>query len=238
MRNLVSLLMSVVALLPACSCAGEWPSVALPDDVQAFGVGEQLIVNGTSMRLRVFVSPRPASELAAWFHHSIGEPMVESRTQGKLVLGRKQGDYYETVQLEAAGGGTRGTVAVTSLKSAQENAHKTRSSLEHWLSRLPAGTRVATDLASRDGDRQSFYVVFVNAQTETVNRDHLVSLMADEGYRLEHEARPPDELNPEAGGPTLFFKGEGKEAMANIVRRADGRSAVVLNTVTRLEGIR
>jgi hypothetical protein len=235
-RSRSSIAGTLAALLPALACAGDWPSVTLPDGVQASPVGEQMIMNGTSMRVHVFVSQRSPSDLAAWFRRRLGEPLMESRVRDKLVLGRKQGDYYETVQLEAVGAGTRGTVAVTSLKSAQENGLQTRSRLQHWLSRLPAGTQVATDLASNDGDRRSLYTVFVNSQTESLNHDRMVSLMADEGYRLEREAQSDDRIGG-AGGWSMFFKGEGREALVTIRRSSDGHSAIVLNTIARLESL-
>jgi hypothetical protein len=233
-RRLLLAALCLAAGLPASAGAGDWPSVPLPEEAQSSTVAEQMTLNGASMRVRVFVSPRPPSDVAGWFRRTLGEPLVESKVQGKLVLGRKQGDYYQTVQLEAAGTGTRGTVAVTSLRSAQENGAQTRARLEHWLARLPAGTRVVTDMVSRDGDRQSLYMVFVNSQTEAVNRERVLSLMADEGYRLEGAA-PSGGAGPEAARGSMFFTGEGREAVAAISRGRDGRSAIVLNTITRLQ---
>src|SRR3989442_6030678 len=85
--------------------AQAWPTVALPEDARAFSVGEQIVANGTPMRVQVFISNRSPAEVAAWFRHSLGEPIVENKVQDKLVLGRQAGDFYETVQLETSAGG-------------------------------------------------------------------------------------------------------------------------------------
>ena len=103
------------ALLAASAAASGWPEVKLPPAVQRFDVGQHMTVNGLPMRVRGFLSPESPATLAAWFRASLGSPLVESRHNGKTILGRPQGAYYLTVQIEPAGSGTRGLVAHTAV---------------------------------------------------------------------------------------------------------------------------
>ena len=222
-RTLFGLL--ALAAMPASAQA--WPPLALPPDANAFGLGETLVANGTPMRVQVFVSARSPDALAGWFRQQLGAPLVESTFQNKLVLGRQIGEYYQTVELEAFALGTRGLAAVSHLKAAQQNHADTQASLGRWLARMPAGTQVAMDLRSQDGGKVALYRVVVNTQTEALNRERLSRLMADDGYTLERASGPDENV--------LFFKGRGKEAMATLRRDSDGRTSIVLNTVSDME---
>ena len=220
-------LLAALALAAGSAVAQTWPTLALPPDANAFGLGETIVANGTPMRVQVFVSARSPATLAAWFRQSLGAPLVESSFQNKLVLGRQIGEYYQTVQLEPSALGTRGLAAVSHLKAAQQNHADTQASLGRWLARMPAGTQVAIDLRSQDGGKVSLYRVVVNTQTETLNRERLTRLMAEDGYTLERTGGPDENA--------LFFKGPGKEAMATLHRDNEGRTSIAINTVSATE---
>ncbi|MDQ2736441.1 MAG: hypothetical protein M3Y55_15945, partial [Pseudomonadota bacterium] len=79
-----------------------------------------------------------------------------------------------------------------------------------------------------------------NGQGEALNRERLISLLADEGFAFEREGSPdeqsvrriPDEL---AYGRLLFFKGASKDAIATLSRDGSGQTTMVLNVVTSSE---
>lgn len=221
------IVLGVLALPAVSAFAQTWPTLALPPDTNAFGVGETLVANGIPMRVQVFVSTRSPEALTGWFRQQPGVPLVESTFQNKRVLGRQIGEYYQTVELEASALGTRGLAAVAHLKAAQQNRADTQASLDRWLARMPADTQVAMDLRSQDGGKLSLYRVVVNRQTEALNRERLSRLMADDGYTLERTGGPEENV--------LFFKGPGKEAMATLRRDSEGRTSIVLNTVSDME---
>jgi len=230
----------VIALVGASARAGSvWPGVDLPKDVSAYDIGQQVTVNGLPMRMRGFVSRGKPAQVAAWFHQSLGKHLVENTLANKLILGRPQGEYYISIQLEPIGTGTRGLVAVSHLKAGYDNRADTQATTERLLSRLPSGSRLVSQMASSDGGKQSNYVVIANTYSEDVNRDRVVSMMHDDGLALEREALVDDSagrpLPAAANGKTLFFKGAGKEAMAVICRGENGDVTVVLNTITFVE---
>ena len=241
-----SRLIAGIALALAVACAAAetaWPNVAVPKEARRFAIAEQMTVNGLPMRLQGFVSMATLPQVAQWFRDSLGKPLVENTLGNKLILGRSQGDYYILIQLETIGsasdGGTRGLVAVSQLRTAYDNRTATRAATERLLSHLPSGSRLMSQMASTDGDKQASYVVISNSYNEDLNRDRLASMLRDDGFILEREAQAVSDTQPlpasARNGRTLFFKGPGKEAMAVIVRDEAGRTTVVLNTITVME---
>jgi hypothetical protein len=106
--------------------AQEWPRVPLPKDLQVFDVGQQLTLNGSPMRLQGFVSPAAPDQLVELFRQALGKPLAETSWGRLRILGRAQGDFYISVQVEATGNGSRGTTAVTHLKAAYESREDTQ----------------------------------------------------------------------------------------------------------------
>ena len=118
-----------------------WPTIALPSEASAFDIGKQVNVNGLPMRMRGFVSALKPAQLTAWFRQHMGKPLVENRLADKLILGRVQDEYYLTVQLEPVGSARLGVATLTHLKTAYDTRADNRANTEHWLSRLPAGSK-------------------------------------------------------------------------------------------------
>jgi hypothetical protein len=247
LRTLLQAVPALCLALLACApaLASTWPSVALPAGATAFEVGEQLSVNGMPMRLRGFVTRSAPLDTAAWFRNSLGQPVVENRLMGKLVLGRAQGDYYISVLIEALPGshGTRGTVTVSDVKAAYERRADTRAVDERMLARLPYGSRLVSQMRSTDHGRVSAYVQAENGHSQQLNRDYLVRQLETEGYRLEREGIPDLKRAPAlpqrlADGRTLFFKGRNGEATAVIRAGARaGVTSIVINTVNSMEQV-
>lgn len=220
--------------------AAEWPDIVLPKQARGIDVGRQVTLNGMPMRLQGFLSELNPHAAADAFRQLLGKPLVETTQGGKLVLGRAQGEHYLVVQIEAAGSGSRGIVAVSHLKAAGERQAATQAEAQRWLDRLPAGSRLLSEMESEDAGRMARQLVFTNAQSEPLNRDRLVGLLAEEGFRLDREGKP-EETNGStrderlADSRLLFFKGTRKEATATLHRDDSGRTTTVLNIVTTLE---
>jgi hypothetical protein len=219
----------------------DWPKIVLPKGVSVFDIGTgQTTVNGMPIRMQGFVSAHTPAQVAERFRQSMGKPLVENSVGNQLVLGRLQGEHYLTVQLEAAGAGTRGLLTVTHLKAAYERQAETQADTERWLARLPSGSRMISRMSSRDGSKLANHLVIVNHYDEDLNRDRLTALMREDGLEPEREAVADNAAAlrlpaATANGKALFFKGPGKEAMAVIYRDEMHRTAIVLNTNNLLE---
>lgn len=226
-------LLLVASLFGTAAAAEEgWPVPHLPDGLQTFAIGQQMTVNGLPMRLRGFVSPRAVDDLLPAMRASLGQPLVEDSRGAKHVLGRAEGNYYITVQVEASQSGSRGTVAVTDLGAASKGHQAHRINTARWLDRLPAGSTLASDLSADDANRKAQHLVFVNRHGASRNREGLVTLMKSDGYALERE-----EADAIAGVGTLYFTAPGKEAMA-VIARSGETTSVVVNILSMLSGFK
>ena len=222
--------------------AETWPTIALPNGVDAFKVGSQLDVNGAPMRITGFLSDtKDAATLLAWFRRSLGTPLVESAIGPKKILGRLQNGYYLTIQVEPSGQGSKGFVALTDVKGLVRNGNKQAGlgSSDAWLSRWPADTRLISRVSSNEGGRVMVQTVLSNGLGESFNKSAVLSLMKDDGFAIEQEVQPgnhghalPFEVQE---GTVMYFKGKSKEAVAVISRLPQGQTSIVLNTNTAVE---
>ena len=237
---------TVVAISLAVLSAGAfsateltWPEPRLPADVTTFAMGQTMTVDGMPMHLKGFVSRQRPAALAESVRRSLGQPLVESTHGGKQILGRAEGRFYMTVQIEATGTGSKGIVAMVDLTELAKNRLAIESTRAQLLSRLPAGSTVASDMRSEDGGKDARHTVILNDHGQALNRDAMVGLLTAEGYVLEREAEPAGAVSPALSrnrqeASTLHFRAPGKEAMV-VIARSGTRTAIVLNTVSTLK---
>lgn len=228
-RTAVSIAFSTIALLAGGAAQAHaqtaWPSVTLPEGIETFSIGEQVSANGRPVRMRGFVSSAAPARVVQLFKASLGQPLVEDILAAKTVLGRTQGEFYVTVQLEAAGAGTRGVIALTNLRSTLGDRDASKQADQRLLSRLPAGTRLVSRTASVDGRNHAEHLVLTNALSPELNTSAVARMLSGDGFALEREAPTV------SSGKTLFFRSADGEALALVFRDASGSSSIVLNTI-------
>ena len=240
-RSIHSLTLLAITFLCAgtvAAASADWPAPKLPDGIDSFNVGDQITVNGLPMRLRGFVSAKRPAALLDEFRFSLGKPLVENTVGTKTVLGRAEGGFYVSVEVEPTGTGSKGVVAVTDLKTMMQQHAQRATDNARWLDRLPPGSSIASQMTSSDAGRAANHIVIVNTHSERLNSDALTSLMRADGYQLEPESAstttlPRGTSASQASAQTLYFKAPGKEAMAVIARDGD-KTSIVLNTVVKL----
>lgn len=243
---LVPILLGLATLSPvafAQSLSQPRPTVTTPKGVTTFDIGQQVNINGLPMRMTGFVSAVDPQEVAERFRTSLGKPLVENIVAGKLVLARMEGNFFISVQIEQAGAGARGVIAITDLKAAADNKENAKDKSQRWLAAFPSGSRLVSNMESQDAGKLSRHLVVSNTHDESLNRERLIGVMRDQGLALEREAAA--DPHPGSGmsatidnGRVLFFKGSGKDAMATISRDRDRQTTIVLNIVTELEALR
>ena len=242
-RAAASLLSGIVlALASVCAHAGRevhWPEPRLPDDIATFAMGQTMTVDGVPMRLQGFVSRQRPAALIDALRRSLGQPLVESIHGGKRILGRAEGPFYITVQVETSANGSKGIVATADLGELARNHQAIQRVKAQWMDRLPAGSAIASDMRSDDGGKEARHTVIVNDHDAARNRDAIVALLTSDGYVLERETGPAPATaaadgKHESGGISLHFRAPGKEAMA-VIARSGARTAIVLNTVSTLK---
>ena len=227
------LLAALAWTLAQAAAATRWHEVSLPPGAQGFSLGGPITASGMPMQVQGFLSKQSATEVIAWFRASLGMPLVESHVGISTVLGRVQGSQYLTVQIEPAGSGSRGLIAQADLPAMAADREEERRLQARWLSRLPSGMRLQSLTRGHDAGRHYQYLVLDSAQSSSLSRDAVNTLMQQDGYALEREVQataPPSR--------TLYFRGAAREAIAVILAHADGSSAIVLNTVVTIDGAR
>lgn len=231
------------ALLALCVGAAHaeavWPSPRFPADLATYPIGQQLTVNGLPMRLRGFVSAQAPTQLLTELRRSLGQPLVENTVGKSQVLGQASGAFYITVQVEAFGSGSKGTIAVSDLATLHSGHQEREATIARWSDRLPAGSRILSDMSSEDAGRAVRHVIYINAHSEALNSEALERLMSVDGYVVERQGNAHDVQSSRASSKlgdarTLYFKAPGKEATAVIIRAGE-QTSVVLNTRAMLE---
>lgn len=216
----------------AAAAPGPWPTVALPPGAQAFDVGPTMEVNGLTMRVQGFLSAEPSARVADWFRASLGKPLVESRRGASTILGRAEGGYYLTVQIDPAGSGARGLLALTDAAGMLAGGGKASVHDARWQARLPPGMRLLSLVRARDGERLSEHLVLDSAEPLAVCQHALTRLLQNEGYTA---GRVVVSAVPES--VTLYFLAQGLEAMAVLTRSDARQTAIVLTIAARAEGL-
>lgn len=231
-------LAALVVLGPAFAARDDapWPQVRVPQQVETFDIGQQMVVNGTPVRMRGFVSPVGPAALAASFRQVLGEPLMEDRRGTTLVLGRGEGRYYMTVQLHPVGSGTRGVIAVTKPPLDQQEPADAAAA-RRLLSALPPGSTLASHTSSIDRGIRADHDAIINSHSIGINSEYIQRMLRSDGFDFERESGASHAIHTgthiASDARTLFFKRPGAEAIAVLFSDDSGRSVIVLNRVTR-----
>ena len=233
-------MISLLLLTDIALARAEEPIVRLPESAVVFPAGNRVTWNGVPFKMIGFSSTASLVELLSWFTKNLGAP-IKADTIGKsLVLGKLIQGHYITVRLEPARMQVQGVVAISDLKVSREQLSAYKADLGHWLSEWPNGSRVLSDMTSEDQGKSSRHVLISNSQSETINSNRVTAILKRNGYHLEREVvtdatTAGTSRVPSVDGRTLYFRGEGKEAMATITRDKQGNTVTVLNTISSLE---
>jgi hypothetical protein len=213
-----------------------WPQVRVPQQVETFEIGQEMVVNGMPVRMRGFVSPASPAALTTSFRQVLGEPLMEDRRGNTLVLGRGQGRYYLTVQLTPAGSGTRGLIALTKPPIDKEEAADTPAT-RRLLAALPPGSTLASHTSSIDDGIRADHDAFINSHSLGINSEYVQRMLRADGFNFERESGPSPAAEVRkhffADARTLFFRRPDAEAIAVLFSDGNGKSVIVLNRATR-----
>lgn len=234
-----SLLIGALLMMPveATIAQSVWPQIVIPEGINLTDQGGPVNANGTPLQMRGFTSLATPARVAALFRQSLGQPLVDNTIGARRILGRSLGMHYATVHFEPDGTGTRGVIAVTELSAAINSATASRDADQRLLFRLAAGFHILSRTTSDDARRRIEHVVLTNTHSLGLSTESIKSMLRIDGFILERETRSP--IHPGVGRATapqeasmLFFKKADSEAVVVISRDDQGRTAVVLNTIT------
>lgn len=202
-------------LCPAFALA--WPATPLPPATQASPVAGHMVFNGLDMRAQVFQSSRPPAEIAAFYRALWHGKVVDNALGDAQVIGHRDGDYYITVQVRAAGSGSRGDIGVVDVGHAPKDFVP-----GHGLP-SPMGSTVFNDIAYPDDAVPARTVAMVNRLSPMQNAAFFRERLAGEGWKNTGDNRCA------SGTCTLDYE-RGESRMVLVMTPADrGGSQVVLN---------
>ena len=222
------------------AAADPWPSVPAPPAVGQFNVGKEMTLNGVPLRMDGYVIDQDLAQVREWYREHMPGRWVENRVGDKLVLGRRDGDYFTTIDMEPMLGTMStdytkvvvatvrgGTEALEARRSWGADAEQGRApTLQDWSRRLPMDTQVLSELRDRDAGKDSLLLTAVNRQGMALNEDRMRGELERMGFSLQNAEHSEDGLQR-----GLFFKAPGGEAVVVLGRVADGGSSIFLNVV-------
>lgn len=224
----------------AWAAADGWPQLPAPPAVGQFNVGQEMTMNGVPVRMGGYVMDQDLAQVRNWYREHMPGQWVENRVGKKLVLGRREGDYFTTIDIEPMLG-TVSTdytrVVVATVRGGTEapgapgdwGADAVQAlppALQDWRRRLPMNTQVLSELRDRDDGKDSLLLTAVNRQGMALNEERLRNELEQMGFRLQNADDSED--GSQRG---LFFEGQGGEAVVVLGRVADGTSSIFLNVV-------
>ncbi|QDH71595.1 hypothetical protein [Marilutibacter alkalisoli] len=209
-------------MLCASQVGGAWPSVPLPDNSRGEMVSEHIKFNGLNMQASRFATSQSPEDVAAFYATQWPGQHVVDKVESKTVIGRAAGKYYITVELEASGGGTEGTVGIIELpKDGQV------PSMGEGFYR-PAGTDVVSDISYLDTPNKSRTLVLHNQMSPYVNQQHYLQRMRAEGWSVVESAG----CRPSSSQCVVRFERARGRRMAIAITRDEG---MVTSTVVTIE---
>ncbi len=209
-------------LLLAAPCRA-WVGVEAPPAATLEWVAEDMVHNGVPMRIQFFRSKAAPGEVLADYRRRWSDgarrQYVENRIGPWKVISHAVGEFFISVQVRPAAGGSEGYLAQRPL------ALKTRSVLGLGVA-LPPGSEVVNDILDRDARRPSRTLLAFNSLSVDDNAAFFRENYPRNGWSLASDAKGRN------GGRQMLLQRPGEELSLALVSRA-GRTALGATLVGR-----
>jgi hypothetical protein len=213
--SLALLALSVAARANAAGSERLGGQIALPAGAASFDLADEVLIGARPTRIRLFRVAQPLPTVQAHFRKVLGTARIETEHGGWRLLARQDGARLIGVRLRATDPRhTEGSVAVTALDAAPARPLEIT---------LPTASRLSGDVETSAQGRSARTLVWHNRHSVALNVRHLLRQLSRRGYRLEREVTI-------AGGRSVWFGGDGRDALALVTARAT-ETEVVLQLV-------
>lgn len=205
-----------LALLPLRALAGT-PEPPLPPGTQVADVAQHMVFNGLDMHAQVFHSERTPAQVVAFYRQAWQGRVVVDPMGDAQVVGHRDGDYYVTVEVRAAGAGSRGSIGVVDVGNAPHDFEAGKG-----LPR-PMGSQVFNDIAYPDDAVPARTVAMTNRLSPLQNASFFRERLAAEGWK-------PVDDNRCAEGTCVLGYERGDSHLSLVAAPAGiGHSQIVFN---------
>lgn len=227
MKNKVPcvLLLVLLPLWVGSVIGAPWPQISEPPRSNAQWVADNVLQNGIPMQVKTF---RSSASLEAVMNHyrqdwtENGGTAIENRLGEWFVIGRREGDYYVTIQVRETGKSeSEGFIAVNDLSALLDE----RASLEDTFPRM-GGSQVVSKTVSSDLGRNATTLIFENSYTANANASFYVGELKSTGWSLRTRFQ-----RPEAGYDTytLYFERASEGCFITVADTGSGKTYIAVN---------
>ncbi len=206
-----------------------WPEIEPPPQSHVVWVGQDMKINGVPLRVQQFDSSLAADDVLTFYRAHWGSRQerksVENKRGDFSVIGRKEGDYYLTVEVKnSARSGSEGFLSVSRLPGVD------KPDMSPGELPMNSGSKVLWVMDSSDAGKSSKQVTLFNRDSVKSNVLYYDNALLTRGWTKKQESSAknvPDES-------TLTSYAKDKEELTLEIIRKQGSVAtlVVSNLVT------
>ncbi|RZL40553.1 MAG: hypothetical protein EOP35_00520 [Rubrivivax sp.] len=217
-------------LLAGAARAAEpaWPELPLPDGARAEMVAADSVMNGRHSRILRARLSGSVDEALDFYRDRFGREHVENPLKDARVIARRDGAFFNTVQLRERGAGQ---VEATLISTLVEGPAELSRALQDTKRLLPADSALMNSMESRDGERRSIMLTAVNSADLQTNRDELVRGLRQRGLNVSREERA---TVGKGRSLTLWAENAQEEATLSVIE-GGGHSLLVVNRVREIK---
>lgn len=215
----------LLALVIHGAMAAQWPTVTAPPRSAVQWVAENMTQNGIPMQVKTFYSATSLDDVLSFYREKWtgnGEAAVENQLGEWVVIGRRDGDYYMTVQARAIGSNeTEGFIAVNDLSVLLAE----RASAADEFPSM-GGTSVVSNTVSYDEGREAKTLILQNDYSVDSNASFYIGELKSAGWALRTSFE-----RPEAGRDTqlLYFERATLTCFITVADAGDGKTLIAVN---------
>lgn len=207
--------------------AATWPVLEAPPLSRVATVGEDMTFNGVPMQARQFVSDLSPEKVLQHYRNLWGEGKdrsVENKVGKWQVIGKRDGHYYLTVQVKpGVTGKSEGLLGLSMLPQA-------KIIRKEFL--MPAGSKILSDLGSKDGPNVGRNIVLANHHSPQVNANFFKERFVAEQWKMDSGYGKQLTEKSQA----LFFT-RGKDYAVLTIAKRNSETVVIVNVVAQQEGL-
>ncbi len=220
----------LLSLTAAASARDMWPEVQSPPKSKMALITADTKLNGVPMRVWGFEASVGAAEVLSFYRAQWGSSAENKSIENVMgkwqVIGRRDGAYYTTVQVEPVSATrSKGYLSVSMLPSYSKVGRGPQFP-------MMAGSKLVSDQESRDPGRKARTLVMTNQYSVDANlvfyRDRLIS----QGWQMDVNFKKTVSTRD---GNSFFFKRRNEEAIVAVAPQARHVGSAVVASVVTLE---
>lgn len=207
---LIKVLLITTLMLSTTMAHAGWPKIATPPLTETTSLAQELLYQGTPMRVKTFTSKVSKSRVVNFYRDRWEKEYVVDYFGPWKQISHKHGNYFVTIQVQASGeSSSYGRISVMQIPDEDEHL-----ALGKGIATLP-DTTVLNDITSNDKKTNSRNILAQNKQSIESNGHYYKTHYANNNWGSVMDKT----VNPD--NRVLIFRKGRKETVVVIQRIAD-----------------